>query len=603
MILQALYQLAEDENLIQDPDFEWKPVRFLIRLDENGRLLGFQDTQYTPPPVGKKKPKPIAKKFLVPVMPARTSGDYAFWLFDKAEYVLGVDPTGKRSADALEKRAAMFQDRVRDIHTATGDQAVAAVLQFLKNAHSGGNEVALPKDCASNDLFAFVLAEDVDQLVTDRPEVKAHWKALRANQDGERGTCLVTGKEASLSSLFPQLKRVPGGSTSGVGLVSFNQRAFESYGWSGNENAPVSREAAEVCATALNRLLDPAYPHPVHPGETLPVRHYRLSADTVVVFWAPSAVGDGLCSVFASLFDADPAEVSELYRSVWRGRAPEIKDSSPFYALILTGTQGRAIVRDWFESTVERVATNIAAYFGDIGIVRNTPKPKGGELPPHLPLSMLLQSLAPHGRSDDIPAALASAVMHAALAGPNVPFPISILQRALERMRAEIGKNDWIDLARRDARAALIKAVLNRRNPTRKVTKNMDPNNANPGYLIGRLVAVIERMQQLALGDVNATVVDRFFSGTSAAPAASMPRLLKNMRHHAAKVRDEEGKGGTARWLEREADGIMARLNGWPSHLNVEQQGLFVLGYHHERHWLWQSKEDREAALAATAAE
>lgn len=600
MILQALYELAQDEELIQDPDFEPKPISFFVRLAEDGRFLGFVSNYHTPPQEGKKKPRPVAGRKVVPRCGARTSGDRAFFLFDKAEYVLGLDPDGTREAEKLKVRFDLFRDEVRNCHEESGEPGVGAVLAFLNAVEAGSESVELPEGCAGNDLFAFVVAPDVDELLIERPQIRAYWKEKRRQEeeDVEKATCLVLGKEAAVADLFPQLKRVPGGSTSGVGFVSFNAPAFCSYGWKNNENAPISREAAEACATALNRLLDPAFPHPVRLGETLPKRNLRLSADTVVAYWARGDAGEAVCSVFGGLFDGDPEQVGEAYRSVWRGVPPSIDDPSAFYALILTGQQGRAIVRDWFESTVSDVLRNLARYFADIDIVRNTPKPKKGPLPVQLPLGRLLESLAVQGKRENIPAPLSAQFVHAALAGS--PFPFSVLQRAVERTRAEIGNTDWLDLARRDARAALIKAVLNRRNKTTEVRRDMDPNNKEPGYLFGRLMAVIERMQQLALGNVNATVIDRFFAGASATPASAFPRLLKGMRHHASKAKDGEGKGGTVRWLEQEVDAILFHLEAFPAHLDVTQQGFFVLGYHHQRHWLWLSKEKREE-LARTS--
>jgi len=157
-------------------------------------------------------------------------------------------------------------------------------------------------------------------------------------------------------------------------------------------------------------------------------------------------------------------------------------------------------------------------------------------------------------------------------------------------------------MARRDARAALIKAVLNRRkrysntySDYREVQRDMDPNNTSPGYLLGRLMAVMERMQQAALGDINSSLVDRFFSGASATPGAVFPRLLKNLRHHARKAKDEPKSRGTARWLEAQLDEILAPLAGFPTYLDLEQQGLFVLGYHHQRKVLWTKREDRDS--------
>lgn len=607
MILQALYALAEHEGLMKDPDYEPKPIAWLIRVAENGKFLGMDGTHYIPSEEEKrKKPRSIPKIFSVPREGGRAAVDRAFFLYDKAEYALGIDPEQdekkKRSAEKLEGRFNLFRHRVKECLDATGDEGIQAVHLLLENIAARQEDIPLPEGCAGNDLFAFVFAPDIDRLVTDRAKVSSYWKQLRSSalaQDGKKIQCLVSGKLDISANLFPHLKKVPGGTTSGVALVSFNKNAFESYGWKGNGNASISRDAAESCSTALNRLLHLSYPDPHQPGQSLPRRNLKLSADTVVCYWSATKGEDDFASIFGALLEANPDEVKEVYQSIWRGRPIEVEDPAAFYALTLTGTQGRAIVRDWFESTVTNVSKNLATYFADLDIVRNTPKPKERDLPPQIPIRTLLEALAPHGKREEIPAHLAGKLVHSALSG--APFPFSILQRALERTRAEIGKTTWPDLERRDARAALIKAVLNRRmrfisTPhNQEVQRTMDPNNQDPGYLLGRLMAIIERMQQVALGDLNASVIDRFFSGASATPQTVFPRLLKNLRHHARKAKDEAQGARSASWLERQVDDIMANLTGFPSHLGLEQQGLFVLGYHHQRNWLWTKKEDRES--------
>jgi len=605
VILQALYQLAESEHLMKDRDYQPKRVAWLVRVNQDGRFLGIVDTRWVPATEGKRKPKPVAKSIPVPREKALTSGDRAFLLFGKAEYVFGLDPMKKRPSEKLRTRFGLFRERVKTCLDATGDEGVRAVHLFLESLDAGSQKIELPADCASNDLFAFVYAPDVDKLVANRPKVREYWKVCRTVKDtGQVRQCLVSGIEFCGDVVnVPPIMKVPGGTTSGVGIVSFNSAAFESYEWSGNENAPISRDAAEACSTALNRLLDPAYPDPDTEGLSLPSRNIRLSSDTVVCYWAPHAKSGDLLACLGALFEANPAEVGEVYRSLWRGKPPAIKDPSAFYALTLSGAQGRAVVRDWFESTVAEVADHLARHFADLDIVRNTPKPKERDLPPQIPLRALLRSLAPQGKDDAIPAPMAAELVEAALRG--TPYPFSILQRALERMRAEIGHTDWLDLERRDARAALIKAVLNRRRQTtinyKEVTRDMDPTNNNPGYLLGRLMAVIERMQQAASPEVNTTVVDRFFCGASATPAVVFPRLLRNMRHHASKAKDDKRGAGTAKWLEGQADAIVSGLNGFPAFLPLEEQGLFVLGYHHQRHWLWMSKEAREKEQADQA--
>ena len=613
MILQALSDLARQENLVGDSDYEWRPIAWRVRIDRTGKLLGIESTHYVPesPATSQRVAKPVATSYLVPREESRTSGDYAFFLFDKAEYVFGVDPTGQRQGVKLNARSLLFRQRVEECAQATSDEGALAVSQFLEDVAAGRQHVELPEDCTPNDLFAFVYAPDVDILVTSREKVRSYWKNTRVGDGADKAkldVCLVSGRPCVPVKKHPPIKRVPGGTTSGVSLVSFNSSAFESYGWDRNENAVVSREAAETCATALNRLLDPAPRN--FEGQPLAKRNLRLSADTVVCFWTPSEGSEEFVDCFAPLLEANPEQVAELYRSIWRGKAPKMDDPSAFYALTLSGAQGRAIVRDWFEATVPEVAEQLARHFADLDIVRNTPKPKKRDLPPQLPLRVLLRSLAPQRKDDAIAPPMVAQLIAAALRG--IEYPLSILQRAVQRTRAEIGHTDWADFEARDARAALIKGVLNRRKRFRpdttaykEITRAMDPNNEEPGYLLGRLLAVIERMQQIALGDINASVVDRFFSGASATPGAVFPRLMKNLRHHARKAKDSEQSSGTAGWLEGQVDRIVAKiepaLGGFPPHLDLQQQGLFIVGYHHMRHWLWMTKEARQAWQAEHA--
>lgn len=617
MILEALYKLAADEELVPDPDYELKPIPWLVRVASDGRLLGIEDTRTTPPAQGRKAPKPQARSDRVPRQPIRTSGDKAFFLCDKPEYALGVDvspdPGARRAESKLAARFALFRAYVDACLRDTGDEGVRAVSTLLADLAEGRQAVTLPADVGPGDLVAFVYASDPDVRVHDRPAVRDWWRAQRrtAEAPADAPRCLITGARIAEPALFPLIKRLPGGTSSGVSLVSFNAGAFESHGWKSNENAPVSRDAAEAVATALNRLAHPAFPdpRPESQGQPLPRRHVRLASDTLACYWANRPEAGEFLDFFGAEMDPDPAVAGEMMGSPLTGWMPHV-DAARFYALVITGTRGRAIVRSWFDSTVGAVKRCLQRYWGELDIVRNTPPPKGKALPGHFPQRVLLTALAPFGRFDDVPAALAADLFRAALTGER--YPLAVLQKALERGRAEIGRSDWADLYRRDARAALLKAVLVR-NFGKELFPAMDPDNTEPGYLLGRMMAVLERLQQLALGaDVNATVINRYFGAASATPQAVFPRLLKNARHHARKAEDgTEARSKTARWLDGQLDAIASGLTvnrraygpdaGFPAHLSLEQQGLFVLGYHQQRHWLWMKKEDRDRVAAERA--
>lgn len=606
MILQALYLLAQDEGLVEDPDFEVRPVAWLVDVGEKGEFLSIRGTHTDVVAGTGGKTRRAPKSLRIPKRRTGKAGIKAppDFLVENAKYVFGLSTPDKPfSAEEGAEKSGWFRKDVRACAEGTGDGGACAVLALLDRVAAGALKIQLPAECKSNDLFAFVFAPDTDVPVHERESIKTYWRKVRRERDAGTGVsvrCLVTGLEFSGAPLVRMVKGVPGASSAGGALVSFNKGAFESHRWDNNANAPISPAAGEAVSAAMARLLDRDYRLPSNPESPLPVRHVRLSADTAVAFWSASGSAGEFVDILANLLEVtDPTRVSEAYRSIWYGRPVALDDTSAFYGLTVSGAQGRVVIRDWFESSVATVDRNLACHFADLAIVRNTPRPKGAELPPAMPLRPLLSSLAPFGKADGIPAPLVTTLVSAALRGGR--YPLSVLQRAIERTRAEIGKQEWADLERRDARAALIKAVLIR-HFNRKLTPDMDPTNTQPGYLLGRLMAVIERLQQASLGDVNASVVDRYFSAASAAPRAVFTRLLRNARHHARKAADEPKTEGTARWLEQQIDGIVARFdpgkNGFPAHLDLEQQGLFVLGYHQQRHYLWMPKDEREAWTA-----
>ena len=59
-----------------------------------------------------------------------------------------------------------------------------------------------------------------------------------------------------------------------------------------------------------------------------------------------------------------------------------------------------------------------------------------------------------------------------------------------------------------------------------------------PAYLLGRLFAVLEKVQQDAAAPtkLNATIKDRYFTSACASPASVFPVLLRLSQHHISKA-------------------------------------------------------------------
>jgi CRISPR-associated protein Csd1 len=139
----------------------------------------------------------------------------------------------------------------------------------------------------------------------------------------------------------------------------------------------------------------------------------------------------------------------------------------------------------------------------------------------------------------------------------------------------------------------LIKLVLSghHSNGREDAMVRLEPGHPSPAYHCGRLLAVLESVQRLAIPGIKATVVDRFFGTAGTAPASVFGRLVRGAQPHLAKLERERP---SAYWaLQRRLEEIHGALAGYPRTLALEEQGLFALGYYHQRAF------DREQARTA----
>jgi CRISPR-associated protein Csd1 len=242
------------------------------------------------------------------------------------------------------------------------------------------------------------------------------------------------------------------------------------------------------------------------------------------------------------------------------------------------------------------LARHFVEHYQDLAI---EPAPRDTALPA---VWRLLYETAVQRKAENIPAHLAGEVMRAILTGNR--YPRALLAAVIIRMRADGAINGL--------RAAICKACLNRdarlggRKEDIPVALNRD--EVDPAYRLGRLFAVLESVQRAALGNLNASIRDRYYGAASATPAAVFPMLLRTATHHIAGLR--KGKGAdwvkkpeqAAGWYDWEIGQILASFaQKFPASFRLEDQGRFAIGYYHQRYQKKpEAPEDIAAADAAT---
>ncbi len=569
MILQALNEyygrLVEDsDSKISLPGFGDQSIHFVLVLNKNGNLLQVRDLRDS---TGKKT---IPIKMNVPEAVKRSSGISPNFMWDNTSYVLGADNKGNP-----ERAIETFQS-FKQLHHRLGDkmndEGMKALLRFVDTWNP---EKATELD-HWDEMAGMNIVFQIDgelRYLHQSPDIKDAWlNHYRSKSSEKEGTCLITGKRLPIARLHANIKGVrdKGAQPGGASLVSFNKPSFLSYGKEQNYNAPINEQAAFAYTTALNYLLSSGSRQKVWIG------------DATTVFWTEneSKIIEIMGNILESKNDSEVKDIRDFLNAVRTGKKPyDIDFDDKFYILGLSPNAARLSVRFWHVSTVGEMSARVVQHFDDLAIC------KSFDNDPEFPgMWQLLIETAALRKSENISPVLAGPLIRSVLTGSA--YPSSLLSAIIGRIRAD-QKINYI-------RASLIKAYLNRNwrinKKSMEVTMALNKEETSTAYRLGRLFAALEKVQQDAIPGANSTIRDRYFGAASATPGVVFPQLLRLAQHHIQKA--EYGRS-VDKYIEEIVDGIKE----FPPQLTLNDQGLFALGYYHQRREFYTKKENKEDSL------
>lgn len=548
-------------------------IDFLLELDWEGRLRDITDLREG---TGKKKQPRL---FQLPnignqALKHTNSGTDANLLWDNAKFVFGLGPKGDLHLRSMISAIDQWLGP-------TDDVGVAAVRAFFQQGLEDRShfERALQHPEYGEVLgtgsvrVSFRVLETPYPIVFQSPAVVA---ALNREEEGTdkwaTATCLITGEQNVAAAVtHPVIKGVRGSQSAGASIVSFNEEVFTSYAKRQSLNAPVSKRAASQYTKALNMLLES--------------KQRLFAGDMSIVCWAEHE--DDFESEFSALFEEPPKDnpdegterIKALFQSVHSGSYVEDSNRTRFYILGLSPNMARISIRFWQVGTVYEFASRIRQYFEDFTIVKPPKEPE------FYSVWRILVNVAVQDKSENIPPNLAGEFMRSILEG--TPYPETLLQAVLRRIRSDT------EYRVKPVRAALIKAYLNRylrfypNQSYKEVGRALDTHQTSIGYHLGRLFAVLEKIQEEANPGINATIRERYYGAACTTPVTVFSNLLRLKNHHLAKL---DNKGRVINF-EKLLTETMGKLSHFPSHLNLQEQGMFAVGYYHQRQDLFTSKK------------
>lgn len=552
MILQSLVEFSRREGLVEDPLFSYTGVSWAIEIGPAGEFRKLRDlrTEST----GKGPKKKMARQMLIPKRPIRPGQQtIPAFLVDNAEYVLGF---GEQDEQRRATRRARFAETIENGVKGTGDPAALATLKFLRDdaAVQAATAAMQSQKFASQELICFRYE---GEFLHEADALKEYWRGQHVRAPGAHTRqCLVCGNKAFIARLHTPIKSIPGASSAGVPLVSFNQSAFCSYGWEQNDNAPVCEGCVAAYATALNRCLSSQFPNPRDPESTLLRQAHNLGDNLTAVYWSDdpaSKTEEAVNNVFRN-----PQIVKALLDSPFQ-RSTQGSQKLRFHCLLMQGAQGRATVRSYVAEPVAEMQNHLAQWLAETNM---------DPLPP-FSLLQIMSSLALKSELSRLPPNLLGDLYLAILFHRRIPF--AALQLAVTRNRVEARVSP--------TRAALLQAWRCREFPTieRKYFLTLHSESPSQGYQLGRLLAVCESVQRQKTKNLNKTLVDRYFPAMSTRPALVMAALLRLTKQIQSQI------SGRLYDFEPEITDILSRIQSVPASLSLTEQANFALGFYHQK--------------------
>ena len=624
-MLKALYDYAERHHLAIPPGFAYKSVKAFISLssadpDYVGVQMEDNQREYACPDVASNVP------------------DRSGVLVEKRSDVIPEESTPKsrffleslRSASAYDSTLSVC---VHALETPEIAEKIRAELDRHKVKPS--ERVSFKVDGAN---------------ILESEAIPEWWAEFgkQFDKSGGKGQtlCLITGKETVPMMTTPPVKGLyaVGGFGNGDALISFDKQAFCSYDLKKAANAPVSEEAFIRVKLALDDLLKDAPALAVRKAAKVNREEYRSTYSLILsgmkfVHWFSREIDPEDDPIYQSedffgwgeeteedtenaedtadhsaISDSEERDLRKVAdnvpESVLNGKRPAWRENTRYYILLLSGVNGRVMIRRYEEGDYEDLRKNLDKWHEDLKLIR----PSGLSNVKDRKLFTRLIRLIGYRKNDrkafdrvrDELSGLTAAVIHAILNG--TPLPDTIAARALAYIRSQMlsgtdenGRSRQIpdSLACQWLKVWLIRHPYDEQHPYNQEVQLMEEYNMQSKsvpYHCGGMMAIFAEIQNAAMGDVNASIVERYYASAIQTPALVIGQLSKLSNFHLSKL--DDSKKGLSVILRRNLLEVSAAIpsDTLPATLKLEEQSAFALGYYQMGAKLNREWAERKAA-------
>ena len=607
MLIKALCDYADKKTASQseqtEDGFGKQNIDYEIHLSPEGKILEIVDIREAKIETDKKGKEKIIYKAKNLTLPKRkkVTAISSYYLEHRPLYIFGLNYDIKEKVftpcddkNKAKKSHEAFVQHELELLDGLDSEICCAYRNFIKNwnPEEETENPYLKQITKDYDKSGYTFSLGISKgNIYDDIQLKKRYIDIYSKETEEKNSektdvtvCGIFGKKLSAARIHDDIK-FPGGNTTGSKLICMKTTAFESYGKTQSYNSNVSEEAMKKYTSAFNQLLEDK-------------KHYVTIGDMVITYFAMKADDHEECSLFSSLMfnseidEAREEQISKLMLYAKSGYTSDDKlinnleadTESTFYIAGFTPNSSRLCQKFIYRDKFGNLMKNLVKHQNDMQINENNNRPVYF-------WGIAKETISPKVSKDKVKDVMSkpllSAVMIAAF--NNTKYPDGLLSAIVTRVKVDSDDDNNHFIKLNDTRAGIIKACLNRKNKKEEITMAWNDENSNQAYLCGGLFAIYEKIQQDSSGGgLNRTIKDAYFASSCSRPASVFPKLAKLSQNHMRKLSE-----GACIYYNKMICDITNKLSGeFPSTLNLDDQGRFIIGYYQMNKKLFTSTKD-----------
>lgn len=460
----------------------------------------------------------------------------------------------------------------------------------------------LPKESGRLDQGSALICWNVESpkfLVSEtwlNPDIQQAWIQYDSQSAGEKSLCYVTGQERPTASNHPAKLRHTGDKAKLISSNDLNGFTFKgrftdskkSIESNGLQGVSISFEITQKAHNTLRWLIS---------------RQGYRNGDQVIVSWAVSCneMPNPLDMNFDFLqIDTEPTidhtidlgkQFSKALNNYIRGYKAKLNHHDNIIILGLdSATSGRMAITFYQEFMPDEYLDRVEKWHRDFAWFQRVKQDVNGKPQTTWPISTpspksIYEAIFGSTVTDSLKKNTIERILPCIVEATS--FPRDLVQGAIRRAvnRHSYQKDEqWLWEKNLGIACSLFRGFQKRHSPSKEYEMGLEKDNNNRDYLFGRLLAIAERIEEIALyvaGENRNTTAARLMQRFADRPTSTWRNLELSLNPYMQRLK--VNRAGFLNNIQKELDEVMSKFKSEGFNSDKPLSGEFLLAFHAQR--------------------